>query len=355
MTIYFILVAFIFLGNLAYRQNRLSKKQYCILLGVVFTLVTGLRGVDVGSDTTGYYLQFLKLKSMSSIVDVVNNGGGDKGYVLLVWGIGRFIGPFWVLALLASIIFYSAITRFVYEKSNSPCLSFLTLMAFNFFQFSMTGMRQTMALGMALFFLLEVYRERPNWLKAIVLILVGALLHLSCCIILPAIIFRNIKPIRQSTFALWSFALLAVVFIFKRTLISAFLNLPISRLQVYGELNNTGNAGVTTYAVLFLLFLWGIFWFGKYCQKYFHGQFDILLLTVGICLQSFVMLQSIMFRFAWYFLIVLIIYLPRIIEIAEDRTTQYMLKTGIYGGILYMYFGITISSAYVVPYRFCWE
>ena len=353
MIIYGLLVAIILLAKLLLDIKRLSTLQYCILIGVAFALVTGLRGVGVGADTTVYYLGYEAVKRIDTLALLYESCENDFGYFLFTWLLGKLGAPFWVVTLSVSAFFYFSISRIIYKFSEDACLSYLLLMAFNFFQFSMTGIRQTIAFSFALLVLYDVYNKKLKLIKTIILILLGSWFHLSCLIALLLIPIALTKKPSTSIGSLLTIAVLVLGFFFRSYLVTFILELSKDTRFNEFTVENSGG-GLTTYLVYFALYILGLIYYNKYCENFQKGQVDFKILFLGILFLGLVPVQSVLFRLAWYFSIILIIYLPRLLNTLNIKEQAFM-QPMIYAAVLYMYFFITKSSAAVLPYSFFWN
>ena len=200
MSIYLILLLTILLLNNARRNQRISNKLFCIIICTLFILITGLRHNMVGSDTTVYYLQFQEIKQMS-LENVIALEKRDFGFYILEWFVAKTFHDFVALTLIVGCVFYIPVTLLIYRYSEDKGLSYLILMAFMFFQFSMTGVRQTMALGFAIMCMLELLKEKKNIVRSVIWFLIGTSVHRSCLIILSFLliyIFRRNRSIAKS-------------------------------------------------------------------------------------------------------------------------------------------------------------
>lgn len=353
MVIYGTLIAIILLSKFLLDSKKFSKLQYCILIGVAFTLVTGLRGVDVGADTTVYYLGYESLKRIDTFSQLYATHKSDFAYYLFTWVLGKLGAPFWVVTLSVSALFYYSVSKIIYKFSEDVSLSYLLLMAFNFFQFSMTGIRQTIAFSFVLLVLYDVYDKKFKFTKTIILILLGSWFHLSCLISLLIIPIALSKKTSTPMKLIITIFALALGFLFRSSL--ADIIFQISEDTRFNEFTaeNSGG-GITTYLVYFGLYILGLFYYNKYCSNFQKGQIDFKILFLGILFLGLVPVQSIMFRLAWYFSIILIIYLPRLLNTMNIKE-QVFVQPMVYAAVLYMYFFITKSSAAVLPYSFFWN
>ena len=352
MSIYLILLLTILVLNNARKNRRMSDKLFCIIICALFILITGLRHNMVGSDTTVYYLQFQEIKQLS-LANVIALGRRDFGFYIFEWFIAKCFHDFVVLTLSVACVFYIPITLLIYRYSEDKGLSYLILMAFMFFQFSMTGVRQTMALGFAIMCMLELLKEKKNIVRVVIWFWLGTIVHRSCLIILPFLLiylFRRSRIIAKSCLVI-----LPIAFLFRGQLTvmasSIFENLGFE-LEQYGG----GSGGLTTFLVYLLLFVLGMFFTYIGEADYELQPLWLSMMGVTTVLQVFVLVNSVFFRVVWYYSIFLIIYIPKMICASRVEGRSYaLINYAILFGLLYMYLGITIGSANVLPYQFFWQ
>lgn len=352
MLIYLFLLAIILVLNIFRKNGNISNRTYCIVICSLLILITGLRHNAVGSDTTGYYLNFYRL-SGNSLAEIISLEKRDFGFYIFMWIVDNLFHDFIAVTLIASCVFYIPISILIYKYSDDYGMSYLVLMAFMFFQFSMTGIRQTMALGFAVMFVLELLKSKKSIWKLLIYGIIGISLHRSCLMILPMLFIPFLKKSRFV--AKICFGLLPIIFVFRGTLtsraVSAFGAIGFDLETYVGS-----SGGFTTLLVYILLFAWGLFF--TYQDKKENEFFNVMLSIIGISsvLQVFVSVNSIFFRIVWYYSIFLTIYIPRMLTVSRvDKKSYILLKFIMYAGLLYMYLGITIGSAYIVPYRFFWQ
>lgn len=352
MTVYYVLLCTILLLGWLQKSNIIKKNLYCNIIGILFALVTGLRSQDVGSDTTIYYIGYENFIHTNNIEAAIANHE-DVGYFTFAWLYAHEGLPFWALTLTVSIFFYFAVTKFIRSYSSDPTLSFLILMAFSFFQFSMTGIRQTIAFGFTLLALNEAFRADFSYKKILIYILLGYLFHKSCLIFLlliPILLFKNKV---NNIFVIISIIFLFIGLLYNTDLMSMMLALSSdTRFEEY-EIDNLG-AGLTTYLLYFAIYLILIFNLKNYERLTRRGGLDICLVFFSVLFQSTVLVQSIMFRIVWYFSIALIIILPQMIQ-TFTKSNRRLADAIVYSALLYMYLGITMQTAHVVPYKFFWQ
>ena len=352
MLIYIFLVVLILSMNLLRYMRRLTKKQFCYIIGIAFILITGLRSVNVGSDTTVYYLDFIAMKNITWEY-LMSLEKRDIAYFVLAWVVSNTTGSFILMTMFTAVVFYVPIMKLIEKYSEDPGLSFLILMAFNFFQFSMTGMRQTIAFGFVLMYFLEIHEKDYSKKKAFIFLLLGILFHRSALI---AILYPIIKRMsRQKVVAQLLLILVPISFLFRGSFIGSMRTV----FELIGfdltESESVGG-GLTTFLVYVVLTVGSLLISNQVKKENLSSNEMILYSVIGTSLQAFVLVNSIFFRVAWYFAIFFIILIPKFLKkgifISDDLKILNMFA---YVAILFMYLFITKGSATVLPYEFFWQ
>lgn len=351
MTIYYFLVMLILILNVLRKRGAVSDKFFSIVICSAFILVTGLRGRSVGADTWNYHDSFYFYENFR-LEEVIALGKSDFGFFIVQWFIVHFFHDFTFLTLAAAMMYYIPLAIFIHEKSEDLGLSYIILMAFTFFQFSMTGIRQTMAFGCALMAIRALTMRKPKTISFILWTLIGMTFHKSCIL---TFLYYVIKKASASKYMVYGTLPLVISFFLFRTRLMpiVFMLSPIEKYQGYLNYNASGG-GTTTYLVFVLLYIFGLFLYNKTKQERNDGSnFYLIVFGCATALQALVIENSIFFRAVWYFSIILTVYIPQLIY--SDRLTnssRKLINVIMYAGLLYMYLGMTIVTANVVPYVF---
>lgn len=350
MTIYYVLVISILLLNSIRKKGGISDKVFSVLVCTMFIIIVGFRGKMVGADTWNYYDSFY-VYSDYSLSEIITLNKHDFGFFIFQWLIEYLFHDFVFLNLAVAIIFYVPLTVFLYENSKDIGLSYIILMAFNFFQFSMTGTRQTMAFGFAIWAIRESIKEKPKILKVFFWVLIGTSFHGSCIITLLYPLVRTLINRKWTIYSL--IPLVSFFFLFR----SQITNYSISVLapEAYKEyVGYVSGGGITTYVIFIFLLIIGLLLLPESkINIYSKRKYYLVLFGCAVAMQALVIENSIIFRVVWYFSIILTVYLPELIHSERlTRQSQVLVSIATYAGVLFMYLNITIASANVVPYQF---
>jgi len=355
MNIYILLVAVILVLNMQRKRKKISDKTFSIIVCVLLILVAGLRANFVGADTHVYYQSFCE-KTNYTLAQVIALDKRDFGYYILEWFVSNYLHEFVFMTLIVACVFYIPLSLFIYEYSRDLGMSYLVLLAFTFVQFSMTGMRQTLAFGFALLFIREILKEKPKYILAIAWILIGMSMHKSCIV---CFVYLLIKIVKNSRWLAVCTLGLTVVFFQFRARIASIAIILFQEIGFDNYDKYVSGGGLTTYLMYVLLLFWGLFL--TYKEKQNTGRMAmpnlyLVILGLATALQGLVYHNSIFFRIVWYFSVFLAIYIPEIVTTSRfNKRDGSIINLVLYAGLLYMYFGITIGSANVLPYQFFWQ
>ena len=324
-----------------------NKKTYCSVIGISMFLVSGFRGRSVGTDTFAYLDKFqeAEIQSFTELFLLTKDPGFYIFLKILSW---VSESPQFFLIIIAAIFCYS-ITKFIYKFSRIPEISFLLILALNFFNFSMTGIRQTIALSILLFSYEYLFKNKT--VKFILTVLFASVFHQTAVIFLiPLITKYNIFKLNRNKIILITSFLLFIIYKYGYIIINEVLLSDALLLRAEYEATNT-SSGLLTLTILSAVLILSLFNL-KNLSKSYHLKYMLLFSILSILFQAFVAFLPEFFRLSMYFNIFLILFIPLIIDVQTDKITKSLLYpiTIAFISIMYLYF--TIDDAGVVPYKF---
>lgn len=152
------------------------NKSFVIFAGALLFLICSLRNAEFGPDTLSYVSDYLSL-SYINILDLWGNFDKDPFFFLFSKIISLFGVSYQVWLAIIAAIFIFSISKLVYKYSNEAYLSFVALISLGYFYFSLTGLRQTLALAMVL--LSYNYLRERKLIPFVGLVILGSLFHAS--------------------------------------------------------------------------------------------------------------------------------------------------------------------------------
>lgn len=346
MNIFSLTYILVLIIGLISKQFKNGRKLFCISTGTIYFLIAALRSSYVGGDSFNYRNMFETLAGESIDFALLYSNKDPIFYAFLSF-VGRFTNNYTVLFTIVAALFCFAVWYYIYKYSYDPVLSVIVLLAFNLYQFSLTGMRQTIAMSFVVFSMIAL-NERKRILPYLFVIL-GSLFHLSAITFAVIPILRHIpitnKKIRYSIIALF------LSFLFRNKIASVLIGL----LSERGYQVDFVQSGFTMMLVIFILYIMMAVFvneFADYDENY-HIQYWIAIGAVFF--ETLVTAQNIFFRIAFYFLMVFVTLVPNIAHHARNRNTRMILSIGLYIALSIQYLIFTLGSCYILPYTFFWQ
>lgn len=349
MTIYFINIFLIIIYAFLLNTKKISKRTFCIIVCIQLFLLSGLRSSTVGNDTWNYLniYKFDGLMTFGKIFTYYEGILGDLGFhyfnhFLFNIGISNQ-----VYLMLISLFFSISVSIFIYKESYYPELSYITLFTFNYFQFSMTGLRQTLAISFIIFVILCL-KSNKN-IIALLLFILATSFHASSLICILVILLKKINLTKLQTIYFMFFTLF--LYPFRYTLANKLIFL-VSDKGYLIDNNQEGTTMMFLYVCICLFMI--IIMLQLNYEVFKKNQIYFVCYSVATFFQFLVPIQNIFFRISLYFGYSLIILLPTAIYSfkKKDRNIAYLVMLIF---LLLMYFSITISSSGVTPYKFFWK
>lgn len=323
-----------------------GRKYFCISSGIIYFLLAALRSSQVGGDSFNYRYMFEALAGKSISTALAYSEKDPIFYIFLSF-LGRFTKNYTVLFTIVAALFGIAVWYYIYRYSDDPVLSVIVLLAFNLYQFSLTGMRQTMAMSFVVFAMIAINEGKK--ILPYILIIISGLFHLSAliCLIIP--ILRHF-PIKPKTIRLAAIPLI-VCFLLRTNIAQLLIGLVSER--GYGI--SISQSGYTMLLVIFTLYIMAAVFVNEYADfdENYHIQYWIAIGTVFF--ETLVTAQNIFFRVAFYFLIVFVTLVPNVAKRARLESSRSILTVGLYIVLSIQYLFYTVGSCYSLPYTTFWQ
>lgn len=312
------------------------RKCYCIVCGGLWILISGLRGLSVGADTTAYYYSYLGVKNSSfqelfeNVIGRIlsNSGKRDPGYDVFV-KLTQFIsGNYQVYLIIIALIFMIPFIIWVIRESKNPLVSFVLYSSLFYAFFAITGLRQTISTALVVLIGDKFIKERKI-IPFLILVFLASLIHMSALVFLPFYFLSRVK-VKQSTIAIAGVAFLLSA-IFRSQLKAIFIM--ISGYDEY--MSDYINAGTTNFTLLLLLlFFMSIFSYKRDVDIEENKRFYIAL-YVSMFFVPLTFLNPSAMRIVQYFSIYLVLLIPEMIDAVFSYKSKYI-ATVIVVGVLVM-------------------
>lgn len=352
MLIYFILYSSIgftalFAKNL--KADYVKKRFFlCMVSFVLLVMLFSLRHPSMGVDLqygepNGYLGQFQRISRLSFTelfsTSILNYEIGFVIFNKLISYISTDV-QFYLFACT----FFAILPIFyiIYKYSETPVFSFIIYLGLPVFLMLFSGMRQILAIGLCAFAIKFILGKKP--IKFIITVVVATLFHYSAIVFFIAYPIFYIKLDKKMR--ILSLLLIALTFIFRKQLFVV-----LSKI-LKPEASITDNGAFSLFAVFVIVYVY-CFVFAKN-DKIINGLLNIFLFA---CLaQAFGGIYSTAMRVGYYFMLNLVLLLPRVVKNIEDFKIKFL--SYLFISVAFIAFGLwslyNSSWAMAYPYYFFW-
>ncbi len=272
-----LIITIIILGVSIPTNDKKSQKRYIIFIFFVLAILMMFRAEHVGNDTDIYTHLFGVInnscRSLGDVISYSKTTRFEEGYVLLNWILGRISSDPQILFIVTGAFTAFSFGRFVYRYSDIPWFSVLMFMTLQFYDLTLTGVRQIVAISILLFSYDYIVSRKP--LKFFFLVLIASSFHRSS--VLFSVLFFLCRRKADGRFYLISgMAGIAAFSLFSYVLI--ILNIVFPAYIKYFENEGASSYSTSaTLAVFLMLALWLLLFL---LSKYFSNGYDDTLIPL---------------------------------------------------------------------------
>lgn len=315
-----------------YRQ----KKAYCIICGALWILISGLRGLSVGADTLAYKISFESVKNyplkyvFQGLRDkyILGEGSKDPGYNLFV-KLFQFVSDnYQVYLIFIAALFMIPFTIWIIRESKNPFISFILYSSLFYAFFSITGIRQTIAMALTVLIGDKFIKEKKI-LPFVIITLLASTIHASALVFLPFYFLSRIR-VNGKNIVVWLAFIVISVFA-RHQLKSIFIQ--ISGYEGYTK--DYEGAGAFTFSILlFLIFIWSLISYSmdrdiENNRRFYNALFLALFFLPLTWLNPSAM------RVVQYFSIYLVLLIPEMVDSTFTEESK-SIASGIITAILFL-------------------
>lgn len=366
MIIYvFFFLLLLLTGGLSY--NKINTNTV-IFIAVVFTLIIGLRGPDVGPDTPTYIMTFQQRfnNSLSQLfIDKTDDARHEYLYVTIMWAVRSITDNYTIMLLVWAILPVYLIWKTQkdeLEYSPDLSISYIVFFILGFFVFYTSGIRQTVAISIAFFsyrYLKEPFGEivlkDKNSIQFMLCMILGYYIHNS--ILVFAIIYPLKGFLQKIQAKAWHLIPVAALFFVGKSIGIGQITAVAAYLfdDTYSQYGTAKTDSLNSSAFIMQMILYLMCFFVR-DRLFAKDKSNILLLNlvfIGMVAQSMSGALAEMARISYYFSIFYIVLIPR----ALQEWTNYGKNMSIYVGfvcfcLFYLFF---LSSFNMPDYSFFWN
>lgn len=336
-----------------------KRKWYVIIIISLLVLESCLRNVVVGPDTISYEAVFQNTfyMSWSEIFDsfktaYVEGEGKDPGFIVFIKMAQIFSSDFNVFLFICALPFFIPLGLILYRCSSGiqQLIFAFTLYVALFHIVALSGVRQQIATGFC--FMAFLRMGNNHFWQAVVLILIGSLVHISALffLLVPAVGLLSSRILK--TLHLISFATIPSVIAYAAQIMLFLASfLANDYYTTYGYSESRG--GVTTYIIL--LELLSVFCFIAINnrmleldrkKKLLYTMLPMLTITSPL-----ITLNGAMIRVGQYFTLYMMLLVPIAIDAISKRSNE---RTMIYIEIIFVLIYLSLNSG-DFEYYFFWQ
>lgn len=348
MLLYIINLISILFYSLIYHtfNNKHKFKKYFVAF-ISFQLITvlSLRHYTIGVDVLRYMAHFRNFAQLELHQLVTHRF--EIGYILLNKVIGSITLNEQVFLMIIATITIIPVGRFIYKHSKMPFLSFGLYIAFNFYTFIFSGLRQGIAYGIVLLsYDFIVSRKLRNF---VVCILFAALFHNSALIFLPAYFLVKVKINKRSI----GFIIMinSIMFILRRQLFVFVTN------HIYSGYELVESNSISWMLLGVLIIFLGLLFYKKVISVSAESNYLYILVIIGVSLMIFATVGTNVMRTTNYYYMYIIVFIPEVLNSFKNKKllilVAYLVVIFIF--FLHIWFLIQSNTYQVVPYKFFWE
>lgn len=346
---YLICVAaiFIFAGIFLPKNVKNGKQAFAVATGLLLFLYAALRSPNFSGDVAAYVTRFNAYKrySLEEMLRLYTLNTKNPTYHLLGWFVSRvFNDAQWWLAFIGAVYAFCGV-YIIYKESENPLLSVIAWLALGFFGFSLSGLRQALALSITMLAYFPA-KNRKMW-KFIFLVIAATLFHNS------AIIFLLVYPFAQKKLGyLHLIVAVAVVVVFLgfqgqvRNLIANLFE--DSYLGGYADREQT--LTMSGLIIQVAIFMFSLLYYPNVVKKHEDAKILYNLSFIGMLFQLFAAMIAEMFRVSMYFSFFNVLLIPLAIQSEPSKNTRQILTI-----LISVVFVIFMFRNGMPAYTFFWE
>ena len=349
MFYYFFIIFLISLAALSsnLKTQKSSGKSFVIFSFALIIIFQALRKPTVGIDVVTY-LSFFERLGLNSINDFLAlYSGVEPGFLYYNKLINVFTSDHQIFLGIVSATIFIPIAYVIYKNSSNFYLSVIYLITLGIYNFTFSGIRQSLAIGIA--FLSYEFIKRKQWVRFLLSILLASTFHTSALIFLPAYLLYNIKIYKK--YFLFVMGIISLIFVFKSFLIRLIVFNGLGKYE--SQILDESTGAYTMFFVMLTIYITSLLLQGKTKNPVSLNAFSNFML-VAVVIQISASESQVSMRAGYYYYIFTILLLPEMI------TAFYSKKDKIFVGAISVLFGlvfyyITTNTTALNPFAFYWE
>jgi len=321
------------------------RSIYVFISACLLVLTMGFRHYTCFIDTVGYVQRYWSLSGMS-FIDITYNIPKDVSF----WYLSKIIngvsgGNYTIWLLILALSYVIPVSLLLKKYSNDLLYSYIIFFSLGFFAFSMTGLRQTLALSIIV--ISFIFLINGKLFSFVLLVILASLFHKTALIFLlayPTTMVRFDKKIFYC-YIIALFVLYGLGKVFLGYIVS--LNIDDRFANYYDNLSGLNMSGLIQQI---MIALFSMYFLRKKLEIPFYSIL-MHLTMIGILFQSLSFYIAEMFRISMYFSIFTIILFANAIKSIPHRGIKVFIPYSTLL-VLVLYFVLTDNNCFYWVYNF---
>jgi hypothetical protein len=330
-----------------YQLSNKSKQKYlAILIAVQLFVLSFFKADTVGIDMPNYSSGFNTIANLPW--NMLNSFSWEYGYVLLNKIASFLYCDFRLLIFIVSLVTVFLFSKHIYNESKIHWLSFYLFVCMNFFNFTLSVYRQSLAIALTAYSIKYLHSNNRSFVKFTLFVVLASLFHQS------ALIFLLIYPISKIKISKEYILLVSLTGIMAYLLGGRVINF---LLDIYSrdQITVTGQ-GFEMFLMLLLITSVGMLFHKHAIKEDDNINLYLHMMILSVILQIFSFHLSIFVRVVSYFSIHMIIFIPNIVSSIPSRKLKYF-GICLICMLAFVFYFYTLNNDLLGtnPYCFIWD
>ena len=331
-----------------------NRPVFLVAILIILLLMSGLRHESVGTDAVHYkdiFTSFIgtEYSSVESMISMQK----EPVFYMFAWGFARLIPDVHVWFAFVSLVYLIGIALVCYWESPDYPFSILYVFCMGMFFFSLTGLRQSLAMGIVL--CSYYFMVKRKLIPFLLLVFLASRFHRTAWIVLA------VYPIVQLK-AGWprmliGLAAFIIVLAFRDRIGTWMLNAIPSQFvdsRISNFASRTERLTASGFIIKSAMLVFCLRYRKLVVEDVPHREALYNLASVGLLFQAASISIAEFFRFALYFDWSYMVLIPICIQYEDGEKSYEFLRIVLMTAFIAYFFYSTISSYGVTPYMFFW-
>lgn len=198
-------------------SEKAKRMNFIWALVPVFILIA-FKAETVGTDTISYLSSYKSARDFG--MDSLSDFGFDRiepGYTLLLWILARIHADEQFLSVITGLIVAYSLYKYIWQNASNRCMALYLFVTMGFFQFAMSGIRQTIAICISM--LAYKYIKERKLFYFLGAIALASTFHKSVVVFLPIYYFANMEITRKKIAIMFT-SMLILLFVAEKLILS---------------------------------------------------------------------------------------------------------------------------------------